>query len=102
MEFPDRQYTNLAGFRFTNKDGKYQFFVLAPAFTGEICTGLIRDNVTKTLIDRGYLLPNATTGKAYVSKRLPGVGQARVYHINPAIFEDGDEFETVEETEDQQ
>lgn len=102
LEHPDRQYSDMAGFRLKNSDDKLEFIVFPKVFTDEMCLGLNNQYVIKTLKERSFIAVGAD-GKAQVRHRLPGMGQMRVYHFNSSIFEDADEFEDVEpdETEEQ-
>jgi putative DNA primase/helicase len=102
LKYPDRPYTNMAGYRFTTNNDTYEFIVFPEVFTNEICQGLNPQYVTKTLVELGYLQVEPS-GKAQVRRRLPGMEQMRVYHFNPTIFDETDEFEpAAEETEEEQ
>lgn len=102
QEYPERQYSNMAGFRFKNSEEKLEFIVFPNTFAEEICSGLNAHYVVKTLVERSFIAIGAD-GKAQVRHRLPGMGQMRVYHFNASIFDEGDEFDNVEpeEAEDQ-
>lgn len=100
LDYPDRQINNLAGFRIVRGDNAYEFIVFIEPYNKEMCTGLNSKYVTQTLAQRGYLAVEAN-GKPQVRRRLPGLGQVRVYHINSTILSDTDEFVAAEqETEE--
>ena len=92
---PERQHSNMAGYRLTNEQGAYEFIVFTEPYTGEMCQGLNSKYVTKTLVKRGFLMTE-TDGKPQVRRRLPGMDQARVYHFTSTILSDTDEFEPAE------
>jgi len=104
MEFPDRQYINMAGYRHINKQGKIEFIVFPDTFRNEMCSGLNFQYVSKTLVEREFLMV-CNDGKAQVSRRMPNLPQSRYYHFKPSIFEETDEFEATDpeaEIEEQQ
>lgn len=87
MDAPENVKTvNRVGFREMDMDvGK--FYVLPESFKSEVLSGLDRKSAIKTLIEAGWLEPDAD-GNATRPIRLPGLGQKRV-HIFSAdkIFE---------------
>lgn len=93
LEFADRQYNNMAGFRVTNCDQGYEFLVFPETFKNEMCLGLIVQNVTSMLVDRKYLQIDEGDKKPQVRHRMPGHPQSRYYHFTSAILSDTDEFD---------
>lgn len=91
LDSPERQYSNMAGYRLTNDQRAYEFLVNPEPYASEMCQGLTPKSVTKTLVDRGFLMKDSD-GKPQVRRRLPGIDQARVYHFTAAILSDTDEF----------
>jgi uncharacterized protein (DUF927 family) len=74
-----------AGFRKETDDGRTEFFVLPEVFKKEISKGYDTTWLTKVLVARGFLRPDSQ-GKGTRNVRLPGMGQARVYHFMPEII----------------
>jgi hypothetical protein len=102
MESQDnRQYNNVAGYRYTNDEGANEFMILPKPFRDEICSGLIFKNVVGTLVERGFLMVESD-GTPQVRRRLPNMDQLRVYHFNSSILGEGEVLEAATETEDQQ
>lgn len=91
MFFSDRQYVNMAGYRYTNADHNFEFIVSPDAFKNEMCAGLNIQYVAQTLADRSYIEVDST-GKPQVPLRMPGMPQSRYYHFKSTIFDEADEF----------
>jgi putative DNA primase/helicase len=78
-EFGDRMPPALG------EDVRFEYFVLAETFKGEMCQGFDAQAVSRVLLDHGCLIPDK--GRTYDCKpRLPGIGPTRCYRIGPAIF----------------
>jgi putative DNA primase/helicase len=73
-----------AGFS-RDSDGGTEFIVLPEVFKSEICSGFNATTVTKILIEQGWLV-TGSDGKAQVRETLPGIGRARCYVFNAAMW----------------
>ena len=93
QDTPDRTYNNMAGYRITNNDNAYEFIVFPEVYINEMCAGLNPQTVTKAVADRGFIELDPA-GKSQVRRRLPGLGQMRVYHFNAKMFDETDEFDS--------
>lgn len=91
MFFSDRQYVNMAGYRYTNADHNFEFIVSPDVFKNEMCAGLNFQYVTQTLVERSYIEVDSMD-KPQVQLRMPGMPQARYYHFKSTIFDTEDEF----------
>jgi putative DNA primase/helicase len=68
-----------------------EFLILPEAFRNEVCKGLDAQFVAKVLKDSGYL---KTDRDRFTHRlRVPGIGNAPVFHVLPAVFALGDEEE---------
>jgi putative DNA primase/helicase len=81
-----RVVSNRAGFRKRSEVGT-DFYVMGEVFGQEICKGLDRNAVVKTLIAEGWLRPDKD-GKNSIRMKLPEIGQARVYHFTAKMLND--------------
>ena len=72
-----------AGFCEKSTEGR-AYYVL-PSGWAEMCMGHDRALVAKELKKRG-LLHTSADGRNQVSKRLPGIGLKRVYHLKPEVL----------------
>lgn len=68
-----------------DSDGGTEFIVLPEIFKSEICSGFNATTVTKLLIEHGWLV-TGSDGKAQVRETLPGIGRARCYVFNAAMW----------------
>ena len=68
-------------------DVAHEFFVLAESFRRELCKGIDHRTAAQVLFERGHL-ERGQDGRHSLSMRLPGIGQARVYHVKPSVFGD--------------
>lgn len=63
-----------------------EFFVSPEVWRREVCEGFDPAMVSRVLIEAGALKPESE--RKYTERvRLPGVGNARVYHVLPALFD---------------
>lgn len=85
----DAQHQREYGDRMTPADGEgvsTEYFVFAEVFRAEVCQGFDYQAVCRVLLEHGCLIPEP--GRPFDCKpRLPGMGNARCYHIAPALFE---------------
>ena len=63
-----------------------EYFVMPEVFRAEVCQGFDAEAVCKVLADHGCLTTNEP-GRWAKKVKLPGLGSARCYHINPKVFE---------------
>jgi putative DNA primase/helicase len=77
---------NRAGFRLNDTKDRTSFLVLPAAFH-EICEGFNIRTAAKILIEKGILTP-ADNGRTQKTRRLPGMGPTKFYHINGSIWEE--------------
>lgn len=63
-----------------------EYFVLSEVFKTEICQGFDPQAVARVLAEHGCLVMKEA-GRYNATVRLPGMGNARCYHITPAIFD---------------
>ena len=77
---------NRAGFRRQDQLGKAEYLIPATIWKGEVCRGLNPKAVTKLLLERGHLVPDAAGNKASVVVNAPGMGKARFYIVRQSIF----------------
>lgn len=78
--------SNAAGFKRDMGNGETQFYVLPDVFNREVCAGLDSTAVAKSLVARGYLIPDSS-GKSTKPCRLPGEQKSkRVYVLTSAIL----------------
>ncbi|RZS47497.1 DUF927 domain-containing protein [Sphaerotilus mobilis] len=69
----------------TADPGLVEFFVFPETFNADVCKGLDANFVARVLKEAGYLKHDRDR---YTCKpRLPGIGNSRVFHILPSIFE---------------
>jgi putative DNA primase/helicase len=80
----ERVTHNRAGFRKFSEGGE-EYYVLSETYKREVCAGFDQRVVTKALIEAGWLQPGKDH-KSSQKKYLPGLGEARVYVITPAIW----------------
>jgi len=79
---------NRAGFRVTQLGyDEYEYWVLPEVFRNEICKGFDHKMVCRELIKQD-ILSAGNNGGYQMNKRLPGMGQKKVYVINSGIFEE--------------
>jgi len=81
---------NRVGFR-ERLDGRWHYYLLPEAFTKEVCKGLNAKQVTRDLVDAGYMQKGGED-RLQTKKRLPGIGPTWCYHILPKLLggDDGD------------
>jgi len=75
--------------RENHPEKKTEFFILGEVFRKEVCRGYDYRAVIRLMIDRKYAKNEA--GRLDVKVSIPGFGRPRVYHILPALFDDGSE-----------
>jgi len=83
------------GFKVIKDEGN-EYYVLPEAFNN-ICRGLNMANTLKFLNDNEYLV-KGPKGRHQVSKRLPDIGQSRVYHLTAKIMNDTEDTAATEAT----
>lgn len=85
----DAEHQREYGERMTPADGEgvsTEYFVFAEVFRSEVCQGFDYQAVCRVLLEHQCLIPEP--GRPFDCKpRLPGMGNARCYHIAPALFE---------------
>jgi uncharacterized protein (DUF927 family) len=86
-----RTLTRRDGFKVikgTDNDGNEvnEYYILPEAFK-EICRGLNMSTTVKFLAEHSYIV-KAPDGRNQPQKRLPGIGQTRVYHFTSKIMLD--------------
>jgi len=85
-QIPER-VPNRLGFREEDAAGDMVHYVFADAFRDQICKGFDHQRVARVLADRGYLERGEGNNLAK-KRRLPGVGNTRVYTILPTLIDD--------------
>jgi uncharacterized protein (DUF927 family) len=80
-----RPTINRAGVKRKTPQGLTEFFVFPETFKTELCAGFDAKSVAQELVKRNLLVPGEKN-KTAPKVRLPGIGQARVYHFNPEIL----------------
>jgi uncharacterized protein (DUF927 family) len=83
---PNRPVYDRAGFRRATEDDRTEFYVLPEVFKQEITKGLDALWVARLLVQRGLMHTDEKAGKFQVTRRLPGMGGKRVYHMKPEIL----------------
>jgi putative DNA primase/helicase len=81
------------GYKVT-KDTGNEYYILPGAFR-EICKGMNMATTLKFLDDNGYIV-KAPDGRKQPQKRLPNIGQTRVYHLTAKIMLDDEVTEDLE------
>lgn len=71
---------------FSGEGVSVEYFVMVEVFRSEVCRGFDPEAVCKVLAEHGCLMSNEP-GRHAKKVKLPGLGQARAYHIPPKIFE---------------
>lgn len=85
----DRNINNRTGFRRLVEDGeRFEYFILPEAYRTMVCEGLDYREVTKVLLERGFLV-TGNDGKPQSPHCLPGMGTKRVYRISPDLMGGG-------------
>ncbi|MBL0226094.1 MAG: DUF927 domain-containing protein [Geobacteraceae bacterium] len=84
----NRNLTRREGFKVVKEEGN-EFYILPEAFK-EICKGLNMSTTVKFLAENGYIV-KAPDGRNQPQKRLPTIGQTRVYHLTSKIMQDNEE-----------
>lgn len=84
---------NQAGF-FENLDPGIEYFVYPEVFKTEICAGFDPTQAVKWLVEDGWLKTDSQ-GRGLVNKRLPGIGQKRMYHLTIRASSDSEQVEPV-------
>jgi putative DNA primase/helicase len=85
----ERQRTpNRVGFRRLSAGG-WEYFVMTEAWRAELAKGHDPAALAEEMIQRGLMVRDAQ-GKSSVSKRIPGHGSMRVYHVLPSILSGGE------------
>jgi putative DNA primase/helicase len=88
---PNRPIYDRAGFRRATPDGRTEFYVLPEVFRSTISAGFDTRWLAQVLL-RQNLLYRDPTGKSQCNRRLPGMGQKRVYHFTAEILgKEGDD-----------
>lgn len=82
---PSRVTLKRLGFRKQNQDGHTDYYFLPDAFKEEVCAGPNLREAIKNLVRSGALVLGPD-GKPQVTKRLPGLGAQRVYHVRSTIL----------------
>jgi len=81
-----------AGHKHVLRDGIVDYWVFPEAYHSDVCDGLDHKLVTRILKQHGYLeLDNK--GSSTITKKIPGIGNKRVYVIKAAILQDEEEEE---------
>lgn len=81
----NRPTINRAGFKRQTGDGRTEYIVFPEAWRTEVCSGLNHNQVTKAMVNAGFLLTN--NGQSTHSIRLPGLGKTkRVYIIKADLM----------------
>lgn len=75
---------NRCGFREMSHDST-RYFVLPEAFRTDVCAGLDSRSVVKSLLDAGWIEPDAD-GKPQRREYLPGMGRTRCYVFNVTMW----------------
>ncbi|MBR0668272.1 DUF927 domain-containing protein [Roseomonas hellenica] len=83
-----RPVTQRAGWRQKDKAGAWEYLILPPVFSTEVCKGRDPKAVVAALRDANLLRTDAGH-HATVKVRLTGYGRPRVYAVKGAIFEGG-------------
>ncbi|MBY0554337.1 DUF927 domain-containing protein [bacterium] len=65
-----------------------EWWIFTGVFKNEVCKGLSIRWVVELLASKGYLLKDENKGDPAPLRRIPGMGQARVYRISSKILED--------------
>ncbi len=76
---------NRTGFKKTTVEGT-QFYVLAEAFSKEICAGLDSRAAARILLAEGWLIAGED-GKTYRREYLPRIGRSRCYVLTEKVWE---------------
>ncbi len=74
------------GFKIIKPNDEIDFYVFPESFN-EICSGLNRATAIKFLAENGYILKDSQ-GRNQPQKRLPEMGQTRIFHFTPQIMTD--------------
>ncbi|WP_210772249.1 DUF927 domain-containing protein [Pseudodesulfovibrio sp. zrk46] len=77
---------NRAGFRSLNRYGKYEYYVLSEVFAKELCDGYNPLMVCRELRKLGLLLEQPGGRGFQINKKLPGLGQTKVYGLKADII----------------
>jgi len=79
---------NKAGWRKCDRiSSETEFYIYSEVFKAEVCSGMDYKAVARLLIDKGYMRADGKHLQPKVS--LPGESARRVFHILPAIWNDG-------------
>ncbi len=66
-------------------EGVFHYYVLPEVYKNEICKDLNYKQVTKYLLERGFLVSDSQ-GRSVEAKHLPDIGKVRVYHFTGEIL----------------
>jgi putative DNA primase/helicase len=66
-------------------EGIFHYYILPEVYKNEVCKGLNYKQVSKYLVERGFLVPDSQ-GKSMEVKHLPDVGKIRIYHLAGGIL----------------
>jgi uncharacterized protein (DUF927 family) len=77
---------NRAGFRFKDKGGNWEYWILTEVFKDEVCQGFNASSIAAELKRQGYLKIEAESRYTY-QRRVPGMGKPYFYVINSKILE---------------
>jgi uncharacterized protein (DUF927 family) len=78
---------NRAGFRRSEEGGRWCYHVLPEVWRGEVCKGFEPARVARLLAGKRLLRPGEGKNLAH-KERIPGVGHARVYVLEPSILDE--------------
>ena len=66
-------------------EGVFHYYVFPEIYKNEMCKGLNHKQVTKCLLEKGFLVSD-NQGRSVEVKHLPDVGKVRVYHFTGEIL----------------
>lgn len=66
-------------------DGVFHYYILPEVYKNEVCKGLNYKQVTKYLLEKGFLIADGQ-GRSVEVKHLPDIGKIRVYHLTGEIL----------------
>ena len=67
-------------------EGIFHYYVFPEIYKNEMCKGLNHKQVSRYLIERGFLLPYSQ-GKSLQQKYFPDIGNIRIYHFTDKILQ---------------
>ncbi len=86
---PEQRIVSRAGFRRTDDNGAWEYYVMTEAWRQEVCNGHDPSQIAKALANRGLLVPGSDD-KSARSVTVPGYKKMRLYHLRSAIIGEPD------------